>query len=465
MSQLPRMVTFPGPDGLPRERVISPCKKLARAGDPCPVCAACQCTTRPGCFTNSPAICGHWRWNNGVLTTIASGLCGGNGDCCCVPGNQQWSYYYRQRVYEVGANFPLAQDMTETASGTGQFLTMTVRNKTYDTTTGVLLGDETFQVPVIGTCDSKLEFSSVPSLSEWFNPLTRDGWVYASCDGYYGKIRRVYAQGYIDEEFRSVRIDDGFCRAAGAGCLTGACCTPDGNCLPATPAECQALLGIFLGAGVACSAASCEEPTLPPTTPRGGCCLPSGACIVTTQEKCLSLSGTYRGDGGRCDPPCPQPIGACCLLGGGCAQLTQSQCLAIFGTWFATLSCSEVTCTIPETGACCLPGGGCSQIGSTQCTALGGIWQGSGSDCGGAGGAACLTGACCTPSSHGLQCTQQSAASCTAGGGTPLGNGTTCTPGICTRSAGGAGGVIVVGGGSVIQAGGCGAPCGEGVGF
>lgn len=464
MSQLPRMVTFPGPDGLPRERVISPCKRLARAGDPCPVCAACQCTTRPGCLTNAGQTCGHWRWSSGALTTVAAGQCGGNGDCCCVLGNQQWSYTYRKRTYEVGANFPLAVDMLETAAGNGPNLTITNRSRQYDTTTGALLQDFTFQYPGFGACEPAIQNSALYGYP-WFSPFTRAGWLYQSCEGTYGKITTVYSGGYELHEFRSVRLDDGFCRAAGAGCLIGACCTPDGNCLAATPAECQALLGIFLGAGVACAAGSCEEPTLPPTTPQGGCCLPSGACIITTQEKCQSLNGTYRGDGGRCDPPCPQPQGACCLVGGGCAQLTQSQCLAIFGTWFANLSCLQVTCTIPETGACCLPGGGCSQIGNTECTALGGIWQGSGSDCGGAGGAACLTGACCTPSSHGMQCTQQSAASCTAGGGTPLGNGTTCTPGICTRSAGG---VIVVGGGGggpVVMVGGCGAPCGEGIGF
>jgi hypothetical protein len=87
---------------------------------------------------------------------------------------------------------------------------------------------------------------------------------------------------------------------AGQTCATyvcfpiGACCLPNGSCLPGvSPAACAAQNGVFQGNGTQCSAGLCPEPT-------GASCFPTGFCLILTEEQALEAGATWYGPGTTC---------------------------------------------------------------------------------------------------------------------------------------------------------------------
>ncbi len=223
--------------------------------------------------------------------------------------------------------------------------------------------------------------------------------------------------------FRTIRTEyAGNYVGCQADCVS--CCLPDATCVQTDQAACSAAGGIVLPNCSTCLSVR-----------TGACCDDSGRCTETTRRNCGLIRGSiFHGEGTSCSSiVCPVgPASACCLPSGICVPATASGCQAQQGWHFPGLNCGQVTCQVQPTGACCLPGGGCAQIRQSECSAQGGAWQGENSDCGGAGGQACLSGACCTPTSHGIACTIQTGSSCELGGGTYHGNGTICNPDPCT---------------------------------
>jgi len=75
---------------------------------------------------------------------------------------------------------------------------------------------------------------------------------------------------------------------------TGACCLPNGACIDATSANCQAAGGSYNGDGTACSSTQCPQPVI------GACCLPGGLCLELTAANCALGGGVYQGDNSSC---------------------------------------------------------------------------------------------------------------------------------------------------------------------
>ena len=90
----------------------------------------------------------------------------------------------------------------------------------------------------------------------------------------------------------------------GIGCFNGqcnrfagACCLPDGTCVPdQRPSDCDDLGGVYQGFDTTCSAGSCL----------GGCCFPDGSCIPgESEDSCFAAGGDFQGWGSDCPPePC-----------------------------------------------------------------------------------------------------------------------------------------------------------------
>ena len=102
---------------------------------------------------------------------------------------------------------------------------------------------------------------------------------------------------------------------------TGACCFPDGECVPDQTREaCEDAGGEYQGDGVPCKPGTC-----PP--PKGACCFPDGSCELRPRERCEVDGGEFQGDGVPCQPgTCPQPKGACCLPDGSCELRPRERC-------------------------------------------------------------------------------------------------------------------------------------------
>lgn len=158
----------------------------------------------------------------------------------------------------------------------------------------------------------------------------------------------------------------------------GACCLPDGSCLPnAVTAVCTMLGGTHRGSGSGCDPNPCGQPAT------GACCGPTlGVCTINTEGACAYTGGTYQGNGTVCDPnPCPQPpTGACCSFAEGtCTVLSQSACAEANGAYRG----DETDCDPdPCGGACCLADLSCTpDTTASECNALEGQWRGTGSQC------------------------------------------------------------------------------------
>ncbi len=154
---------------------------------------------------------------------------------------------------------------------------------------------------------------------------------------------------------------------------TGACCLPDGTCVVVTLAQCQELMGLYVGDGAPCSECGDLEPI-------GACCLPDGTCVQVSVFECGNLHGLYVGDGTPCtDCDDLTPIGACCIQGAPCVQTSAANCAASGGVYLGDgTPCAD--CDAPVDGACCIPGG-CILTLQVDCDAQGGTWLGPGTSC------------------------------------------------------------------------------------
>lgn len=127
-----------------------------------------------------------------------------------------------------------------------------------------------------------------------------------------------------------------------SGPMPGACCFTDGSCQMADDAAaCEALGGLFEGAGTTCTPNPCPQP--------GACCFDDGRCEYLLEDLC---TGSLWIGGVDCDPnPCPQPPEACCFDTGACTFVPPDQC---GGTpWGPGTDCDPNPCPQPPEGACC----------------------------------------------------------------------------------------------------------------
>lgn len=77
--------------------------------------------------------------------------------------------------------------------------------------------------------------------------------------------------------------------------LTGACCLDNGDCFDITVGDCNIQLGLYGGAGTACSTFTC---------PSGGCCFGDN-CFFLSETACADFNGAFSGIGVPCVPnPC-----------------------------------------------------------------------------------------------------------------------------------------------------------------
>jgi hypothetical protein len=76
----------------------------------------------------------------------------------------------------------------------------------------------------------------------------------------------------------------------------GACCKPDGTCLPGlTQPECGAQGGIWMGEGTTCTPNNCPQPPV-------RCCLPNGECVMLPAPNCTAAGGVPGAYGTNCEP-------------------------------------------------------------------------------------------------------------------------------------------------------------------
>lgn len=252
----------------------------------------------------------------------------------------------------------------------------------------------------------------------------------ACCTSSFGCISNVdmtICTGVLSGSFRGIGTS---CDTLNPPC-SGTCCFQN-SCLPnpASPVQCAALPGVFVGYGpdAVCSANTCSAAS-------GRCCMPTtGACFVTTSNGCADLGGAFSAGGTCTTNTCPQPglPGACCLANGYCVELIASKCTAEGGVFSgAGTDCSLELCA---TGACCPGNGGACVSNSTvaACNASNGTYF-SGETC--ATTTCPAVGACCMPNATCQKITQ---ANCTSMNGIYAGDNVNCFPGIagqtqCTR--------------------------------
>jgi hypothetical protein len=73
---------------------------------------------------------------------------------------------------------------------------------------------------------------------------------------------------------------------------TGACCMPDGTCQSLVGTGCVTAGGIYRGANVPCSSASCGQP--------GACCRNDGTCANVVSQMCVAPGDVFAGAGVGC---------------------------------------------------------------------------------------------------------------------------------------------------------------------
>lgn len=151
-----------------------------------------------------------------------------------------------------------------------------------------------------------------------------------------------------------------------------ACCLPDGSCLMALSATCQAMGGITQDPGTMC------------TQPEA-CCLPDGSCAMADPLCCDELGGTPMGPGMACGGH----LDACCLQDGTCVMADPTCCPLLGGI----AQGPGTVCTAPQ--ACCLPDDTCANLDPLCCVEVGGLPQGAGTACAAAPQACCLPDGSC----------------------------------------------------------------------
>lgn len=223
----------------------------------------------------------------------------------------------------------------------------------------------------------------------------------------------------------TVRCDVAKIRVVGGG----ACCLPNGDCLPARSlAQCNNAGGNYRGDGTRCNPNPCP-------IVMGGCCRPeSGECFVLPQAVCDANGWIYQGDNTTCEPnTCPQPpAGACCPLNGApCYQTNAYLCARDGGTYQGNgVPCVPNPCapaTQPVAGACCDLNGECAELTEDECNFVGGVFYGVGTLCANTNCDDEPMGACC----FGITCFDLTEFDCFAFDGAWLGPGTTCAADPC----------------------------------
>ncbi|MCH8880362.1 MAG: hypothetical protein IID34_10820 [Planctomycetes bacterium] len=156
---------------------------------------------------------------------------------------------------------------------------------------------------------------------------------------------------------------------------TGACCSPEGNCLDLTPIDCAVLDGAFEGEGTICAGIECPQPT-------EACCFEGAGCVDLEPANCEPAGGFPQGPGTLCDDTECFATGACCMPNGSCVDDTeQSACQAGDGVYQGhNTLCDDADCPAPS-GACCFDTGFCFELTADQCAAAGAPWAGPLTDC------------------------------------------------------------------------------------
>jgi hypothetical protein len=130
----------------------------------------------------------------------------------------------------------------------------------------------------------------------------------------------------------------------------GACCTPDGGCIPEVTELCCTRWG---SGGVWHQGAGCT----PSPCGFGACCFPTGTCSEATEFWCAQTGGAYLGDDTSCDdldPPC-DTMGACCTLN-DCHYTSKYYCEQVLsGEWHEKQSCDDLPCGV-QCNSCCVSG-------------------------------------------------------------------------------------------------------------
>lgn len=444
MTQLPRQLTVPGLDGLPRDAIRSPCKSGYRTTDSAPCCGGlvCGCDTAGGCLPTFQPNCfdeagkfispvNPGEFPRTVYTYRVPRL-----SSCCGPASQQ-------RFRSLQRRWTTAQYPTDPCRGQvieyfevsslfdGAVWTRRIlrRERLSASCTLTVTQDSTSVIPGL-PCPTEcnedintLYLGPFPNArSSTFRGVFRrdrnsySGWLEAPSDG----IQSSY------NAWEAV-LDPG-----NAGCVPDpcrrSCCLPNGRCIDGLSAsECYGAGGVLNPAGVTCFAADCSGSGLPD---QGACCDPvTGGCVITRPEDCL-LPRIFRGRGSSCVPNlCAAPTGACCYGSGNseCTVNTQVACQALNGNWHGGgTACVSGLCTSPR--ACCLPDGSCANLQPEACLNAGGTGGPPNSSCG--AGFSCQ-GACCCSTSHGRDCSTTTRQACLDGGCDYYGDNTVCSPGLC----------------------------------
>lgn len=173
--------------------------------------------------------------------------------------------------------------------------------------------------------------------------------------------------------------DDSLCSEVTCPVTIGACCMTNGSCQDnISQNSCSTMGGTYQGNGSMCSGVTCPQPAQ-------ACCNPvTSFCSMLDPTSCAGFGGVPQGPGTTCTGPSSNqcPTGACCLPDGNCTPgLRPSQCAAMNGVYQGTgVTCGQVSCPQPQ-GACCLAAGGCSIAGQAVCEGFGNTWMGVGTTC------------------------------------------------------------------------------------
>ncbi len=81
----------------------------------------------------------------------------------------------------------------------------------------------------------------------------------------------------------------------------------------------------------------------------GACCLPDGSCIPSTMcFECDMMGGTCHYWEDCANVTCvPEPTYACCLPAGGCEEMYEQECQLSQGTYYAGQLCADAACPPP----------------------------------------------------------------------------------------------------------------------
>ncbi len=162
------------------------------------------------------------------------------------------------------------------------------------------------------------------------------------------------------------------CNPSDGTCPAGACCRFGTICSILTQLDCNAALGAYQGAGVACSPSACQI---------GACCFANDQCTLLSPDGCRFQGGLPYPGANTCAPtnPC-DPAGCCGFYTGGCVVIGFFACSQFDAYTFVGSTCSPNTC-ITATGACCAGASGCTVTTRADCQAAGNRWIGPATAC------------------------------------------------------------------------------------